>query len=70
MSCQLLQVDAGKRLSASEAADHPWLGGPDAAAALRAQALAAVKRREREVNADKQKLMGRRRRVVRRVPGT
>ncbi|CAM9676338.1 unnamed protein product, partial [Ectocarpus fasciculatus] len=39
---QLLQVDDSKRPSAREAADHPWLGGPEQAAAMRASVSAEV----------------------------
>lgn len=53
-------------MPASEAAEHPWLGGIEAAAEIRAEASAAVAARENELRAEKARLMVGKRRVVRR----
>lgn len=54
------------RLSASDAAEHPWVGGLEKALELRAVAADAVAAREAEMRAEKARLAGGRRRVVRR----
>ncbi|CAM9610171.1 unnamed protein product [Ectocarpus sp. 6 AP-2014] len=59
---QLLQVDDSKRPSAREAADHPWLGGPEQAAAMRASVSAEVEAREAAEKAEKDSLVRRLRR--------
>ena len=57
-----------KRLSAHDAAEHPWLGGPEKAIETRAMAAEAVSAREFEMSAEKARLaQGRRRGVRRRV---
>ena len=57
-----------KRLSASAAAEHSWLGGVDKAIETRAMAAEAVSAKEREMSAAKARLaQGRRRGVRRRV---
>ena len=57
-----------QRLSASDAAEHPWLGGLDNAIEIRTKAADAVATRESEISAEKLRLaQGRRRGVRRRV---
>lgn len=57
-----------QRLSASDAGEHPWLGGLDMALKIRKEALDAVTAREVEADAEKAWLtMGRRRGARRRV---
>eukprot|EP00904_Undaria_pinnatifida_P006662 jgi/Undpi1/3125/HiC_scaffold_15.g06499.m1 len=63
---QLLERDIEKRLSAADAAEHPWLGGLEKATEIRANAADAVAAREAEMAAGKARLAGGRRRVVRR----
>lgn len=53
-------------MSAGDAAEHPWLGGPDKANQTRATAAEAVAARESEIIAEKARLAGGRRRGVRR----
>lgn len=58
-----------KRFSASDAAEHPWLGGLSKANETRAKAADVVAAREVEANTEKALLTkGRRRGVRRRVP--
>lgn len=64
LSHQLLQVDDSKRPSAHEAADHPWLGGTEQAAAMRASVSAEVEARAAAEKAEKDSLVRR----VRRGP--
>ncbi|CAM9668855.1 unnamed protein product, partial [Ectocarpus sp. 13 AM-2016] len=61
---QLLQVDDSRRPSAREAADHPWLGGPEQAAAMRASVSDEVEARAAAEKAEKDSLVRR----VRRRP--
>ena len=42
-----------QRLSASDAGEHPWLGGLDMALKIRKEALDAVTAREVEADAEK-----------------
>lgn len=46
------------QMSASEAAEHPWLGGLVKAEVNRAKASAALEPREQNVKAEKEKLLG------------
>eukprot|EP00904_Undaria_pinnatifida_P006673 jgi/Undpi1/3135/HiC_scaffold_15.g06509.m1 len=50
---KLLEKDVEKRLSAADAAEHRWLGGPDRAIDTRIKAADAVAAREVELNAEK-----------------
>lgn len=61
---QLLEVNVDVRLSAVDASEHAWLGGPARAAEARSEASAAVASREEERLAEKARQT--RRRVVRR----
>ena len=54
------------RLSASDAAEHPWVGGLEKAIELRALAADVVAAREAEIGAEKARVAGGRRRVARR----
>ena len=67
---QLLEKDVEKRLSASDAAEHPWLGGLDKAIQVRGKVADAVAAREAEINAEKASRLtkGRRRGARCRVP--
>lgn len=48
LGSQLLRVDAGRRSSAREATEHPWVGEPGLAQTTRTSAEAVVQQRRRE----------------------
>lgn len=56
-----------KRLSAPEAAEHPWLGGKAKANEIRAKAAEAVAATEAKVNAMKARMAEGRKRGARRL---
>ncbi len=70
---QLLDTDTSKRLSARQAADHLWLGGPERAEPERENVSRVVHERTAFLAAERDKLLKRRkrgRRVSCRVAAT